>query len=177
MLPPLRLMLAEPATAVSVPPQLLTAPFGEATNTLPGNVSLKATPASGSGFPAGLVIVKVRVETPFGAIVEGLNALAIDGGASTWIVAVAVPPVPPSVEVTLLVVFTFDPAVVPVTFTLNVQEPLADSVPPLRLITPVPWVAVIIPPPQEPVRPLGVEITRPEGKVSLNPTPVSPLPA
>jgi len=176
MLPPLRLMLPEPATAVSVPPQLLTAPFGVATNTLPGSVSLNATPNWESGFPAGLVIVKVRVETPFGAIVEGLNALAIDGGASTWIVAVAVPPVPPCVEVTLLVVFTFEPAVVPVTFTLNVQEEFTDRVAPLRLTTPVPCVAVIVPPPQDPVSPLGVETTKPEGNVSLNPMPVNPLP-
>jgi len=32
---------------------------------------------------------------------------------------------------------------------------------------------VIVPPPQVPVRPLGVEITRPAGRVSLKPTPVS----
>lgn len=138
MLPPVRLTLPEPATALSVPPQLLTAPFGLATTSLAGNVSLKATPASGSRLTAGLVMVKVRVETPVGAIVDGLNALAIDGGASTWSVAVAVPPVPPSLEVTLPVVFTFEPAVVPVTFTLNVQEELADRVAPLRLTTPLP---------------------------------------
>jgi hypothetical protein len=36
-------------------------------------------------------------------------------------------------------------------------------------------VAVIVPPPQDPVSPLGVETTKPEGKVSLNPTPVNPL--
>jgi len=116
--------------------------------------------------------VKVRVETPFGAIVEGLNALAIDGGASTWIVAVAVPPVPPCVEVTLLVVFTFEPAVVPVTFTLNVHDELAASVAPDRLITVVFCVAVIVPV-HVLLRPLGVEIIRPAGKVSLNPIPVS----
>ena len=39
----------------------------------------------------------------------------------------------------------------------------------MRLITLVPCVAVIVPPPQEPVRPLGVEITRPAGSVSLKP--------
>ena len=33
--------------------------------------------------------------------------------------------------------------------------------------------AVIVPPPHEPVRPFGVEITRPAGSVSLKPTPVS----
>ena len=32
---------------------------------------------------------------------------------------------------------------------------------------------MIVPPPQVPVRPLGVEITRPAGRVSLKPTPVS----
>jgi len=61
----------------------------------------------------------------------------------------------------------------PVTFTENVQELLAAIVPPLRLITFVPCVAVIVPAPQEPVRPFGVEITRPAGSVSLKPTPVS----
>ncbi|HEY2234790.1 MAG TPA: hypothetical protein VGK01_15060, partial [Candidatus Angelobacter sp.] len=61
----------------------------------------------------------------------------------------------------------------PVTFTENVQEALAASDAPDKLITFVPAVAVIVPPPQVPVRPLGVEMTRPAGKVSLNPTPVS----
>ena len=175
MLPPVRLMLPEPATAVSAPPQLLTAPFGVATNTLAGNVSVKATPAWGSAFAAGLVMVKVRVETPFGPIVDGENALAIDGGASTWIVAVADPPVPPSVEVTLPVVFTFEPAVVPVTFTLNVHEALGPRLAPERLMVVVFWVAVIVPPPQLPVKPLGVEMTRPAGRPSVKPTPVSVL--
>src|SRR6478736_6298987 len=45
-------------------------------------------------------------------------------------------------------------------------------VPPLRLITFVPAVAVIVPAPQVPVRPFGVETTRPAGSVSLKPTPV-----
>src|SRR5215469_14803607 len=111
MLPPVRLMLVPPAVAVAVPPQVLLKPFGVATNTLAGNVSVKATPACGSGLAAELLMVKVSVETPFGAIVDGLNALAIDGGPSTSIVAVADPPVPPSVEVTLLVVLVFEPAV------------------------------------------------------------------
>ena len=65
------------------------------------------------------------------------------------------------------------PAAIPVTFTENVQELLAAIVPPLRLITLVPAVAVIVPPPQEPVRPFGVETTKPAGSVSLKPTPVS----
>jgi hypothetical protein len=40
----------------------------------------------------------------FSAMLLGLNTLAIEGGATTLIEAEAVPPVPPSVEVTLPVV-------------------------------------------------------------------------
>src|SRR5436305_14754259 len=50
---------------------------------------------------------------------------------------------------------------------------------PDRLITLVFWVAVIIPPPHEPVKPLGVAMTRvpaedgfPVGRLSVNATPV-----
>ena len=38
-------------------------------------------------------MVKLSVETPFGAISVGLNALLIAGGSTTKIVAEAVPPV------------------------------------------------------------------------------------
>jgi hypothetical protein len=120
-----------------------------------------------------LVMVNVSEVVAFRAMLLGLNTLAIDGGATTLIEAEAVPPVPPSVEVTLPVVLFCKPAVVPVTFTENVQELLAAIVPPLRLITFVPAVAVIVPAPQVPVRPFGVEITRPAGSVSVKPTPVS----
>src|SRR5262249_22883802 len=98
----------------------------------------------------------------------------VRSGAKTLIDAEAVPPVPPSVEVTLPVVLFFWPAVVPVTFTAKVQELLAAMVPPDKLMTLVPCVAVIAPAPHEPVSPLGVEITRPAGSVSLKATPVSP---
>ena len=77
--------------------------------------------------------------------VAGMNTFAIDGGATTLMEAEAVPPVPPSVEVTLPVVLFCSPAAVPVTFTENVQELFAAIVPPLRLITFVPCVAVIVP--------------------------------
>lgn len=173
MLPPVREMLVEPATAVAVPPQVFERPFGVETTSPVGNVSVNATPVSATVFAAGLVMVKVSAVVPFNGIVVGLKALAIDGGATTLMLAEAVPPVPPSVEVTLPVVLFCSPAAMPVTFTENVQEPLAAIVPPLRLITFVPAVAVIVPPPQVPVRPLGVEITKPAGSVSLKPTPVS----
>jgi hypothetical protein len=60
----------------------------------------------------------------------------------------------------------------PVTFTENVQLVLVASVAPDKLITFVPCVAVMVPPPQEPVRPFGVEIIRPPGSVSLKATPL-----
>src|SRR5947209_18213922 len=155
---------------VSVPPQTVAEAL--ATVSPVGNVSVKATPVSGSTFAAGLVMVNVSEVVAFSAMDEGVKTFAIDGGASTLMLAVAVPPVPPSVEVTFPVVLLCNPAAMPVTFTENVQEALAAIVPPLRLITFVPCVAVIVPPPQEPVRPFGVEITRPAGSVSLKPTPV-----
>ena len=66
---------------------------------------------------------------------------------------------------------------VPVTFvTVKKQEPLAASVAPDRLTTPAPEVAVIVPlvdpGVQFPLKPLGVETTRPAGRVSVKATPV-----
>src|SRR5258708_1414451 len=166
-------MLVEPATAVAVPPQVFESPLGVATTSPVGRVSVKATPVSATVLAAGLVMVKVREVVPFSGMVAAPNALAIDGGATTMTLAEGVPPVPPSVEVTLPVVLFCWPAVVPVTFTAKVQEVLCARLPPVRLMTFVAWVAVIVPPPQLPVSPFGVEITRPAGRVSLKPTPVS----
>jgi len=118
-------------------------------------------------------MVNVSEVVAFSAMLLGLNTLAIDGGPTTLIEAEAVPPVPPSTEVTLPVVLFCVPAAIPVTFTENVQELLAAIVPPLRLITFVPAVAVIVPAPHVPVRPFGVETTRPVGSVSLKATPLS----
>jgi hypothetical protein len=136
-----------------------------------GNVSVSATPANATEFAAGFVIVKVSAELPLGEIAVGLNALATDGGATTEIEAEAVPPVPPSVEVTFPVTLFLVPAVLPVTFTANVQELLAARVAPDKPIAPAPAAAVIVPPPQLPVRPLGVRTIRPAGNASVNPTP------
>jgi hypothetical protein len=156
---------------VSVPPQTVAEAF--ATVKPVGSVSVNATPAKATAFAAGFVIVNVSEVVAFSAMLDGLKTLAIDGGATTLIEAEAVPPVPPSVEVTFPVVLFCVPAAMPVTLTENVQELLAARVAPERLMTFVPCVAVIVPPPQEPVRPFGVEITRPAGNVSLKPTPVS----
>ena len=156
---------------VSVPPHTVAVAF--ATVSPVGNVSVNATPLRAIALAAGFVMVNVSEVVAFKAMLLGLNTLAMDGGASTLMLAEAVPPVPPSVEVTFPVVLFCVPAAIPVTFTENAQELLAAIVPPLRLITFVPAVAVIVPAPHVPVRPLGVEITRPAGSVSLNATPVS----
>ena len=97
------------------------------------------------------------------------------GGLSgaTVTLAEAVPPVPPSVELTALVVLFLVPDVEPVTFTEKVQEALAASAAPDRLTEVAPAVAVMVPPPQEPVSPLGVDTTRPDGSGSVKPTELS----
>ena len=85
----------------------------------------------------------------------------------------AVLPVPPLPDVTAPVTLFFKPPVLPVTSTANVQDAFAASDPPARLTVPAPAVAVIVPPPHDPVRPFGVDTTRPAGNVSLNAMPVS----
>src|SRR5690242_5829453 len=75
------------------------------------------------------------------------------------------------------VVLFFTPAVVPVTLTAKVHDPLEATAPPLNEMVPEPAVAVIVPPPQLPDSPLGVAATRPAGSASVNDTPVSVVPA
>src|SRR5581483_4403320 len=122
----------------------------------------------------GLLIVKVNETVPFSGTVAAPKDLVIVGGATTVRVAVLlVVPAPLSVAVTTPVVLFCAPAVMPVTFTENIQDPLAASVALARLTLFVPWVAVIDPPPQLPVKPFGVATTRPPGNVSLNVIPLS----
>ena len=158
------------AVVVRVPPQTVAEVVAIVKPV--GNVSVNATPVRAMVLAAGLVMVNVSEVVPFKAMVAGLKTFVIDGGEVTSILADAVPPVPPSVEVTLPVVLFCVPAAMPVTFTENVHEVEAARIPPDRLITLVPAVAVMVPPPQEPVKPFGVETTRPAGSVSVNPTPV-----
>jgi hypothetical protein len=73
-------------------------------------------------------------------------------------------------DVIALVVLIKAPATVPTTFTVKVQEVPAGRVAPERPILPKPAVAVIVPPPQEPVRPLGVATDKPVGNESVKPT-------
>ena len=113
-------------------------PYAFATVSPVGSVSVKATPVSATAFAAGFVIVNVSDVVAFKAMLLGLNTLAIDGGATTLMEAEAVPPVPPSVEVTAPVVLFCVPAAIPVTLMENVQLVFAARVAPLRLITLVP---------------------------------------
>jgi hypothetical protein len=101
--------------------------------------------------------------------------LAIDGadGAFTVIEAFAVLPAPPSLEVTAAVTLFFVPALVAVTLTENVQLALAASVALEREALLFPAPAVMVPPPHDPITTLGVATTRPVGKLSVKPTPVS----
>ena len=157
------------AVVVKVPPQTVADAF--ATVSPVGIVSVNATPVSETVFAPGLVMVNVNEVVVLNAIAAGLNALAIDGGATTARLAEAVPPVPPCVEVIFPVVLFCSPAAIPVTFTESVHELLCAKFAPLRLITLVPCVAVSVPQPHIPLSPLGVETTSPAGSVSVNATP------
>jgi hypothetical protein len=134
---------------------------------------VNATPVRPTVFAAGFMMVNVNVEFPPGITTPGLNTLPIEGGATTARLAEAVPPAPPSLETTALVVLFCAPAVMPVTFTVKLQEALAASPDPASVMLPDPSAAVIAPPPQAPVRPFGAEITKPAGSASVKPTPVS----
>jgi hypothetical protein len=105
--PPASEILPDPAAAVATPPQVFVSPFGVATTIPTGNESVNATPVSATALAAGLVMVKVKDVVPFNGRLPAPKALAIEGGATTLRLADAVPPVPPSVEVTFPVVLFF----------------------------------------------------------------------
>src|SRR5579864_5799358 len=88
-------------------------------------------------------------------------------------VADAAAPLPPSVDVTILVVLFCTPVAVLVTFTPNVQDELPVRLEPDKLIVLDPAMAVTVPPPQPPAKPLGVETTSPAGSVSVMPIPLN----
>lgn len=176
MVPPARLMLFDPAVAVSVPPQELAAALGVATTTFAGSVSVNATPLAATGLAAGLVSVKLSVETPVGAINTGLKALLIVGGRITKMLADAVPPVTggkkvplplSKIAVTALVVLSLLPPLMAVTLTENEQLLLAVKVKEFIVMVLLPGVAEMAAE-QVPVKPLGEATTKPLGKGSLN---------
>jgi hypothetical protein len=171
--PPERLTLFEPAAAVMVPPpHEPVSPLGVATTSPAGNVSVNATPVSAAVLPAGLVMVKLKVVVAFRPICDAPNDLLIEGGSITAMLAEALAPLPPSLEVTELVVLFCAPVAVLVTFTLKVHEELPVKLAPLSVMLLPPALAAMLPPPQPPVRPLGVDTKRPDGNESVKPMPV-----
>jgi hypothetical protein len=69
----------------------------------------------------------------------------------------------------------FTPPVTAVTLTEKVQELLVARVAPARLTEEEPASAVMVPAPQVPVNALGVDTTKPAGRLSVNATPVSAM--
>jgi hypothetical protein len=167
--PPDRPIEPLPAVAVVVPLHVFVRPFGVETTKPAGNGSVNATPDWASVLE--LFRVKVRLVDAFNGMLAAPKAFEIVGGPTTVSTALfEAAPVPPSVEVTAPVVLVFCPPVVPVMFTTMLQEPLAASVPPDRLIVPAPAVAVTVPP-HEPVRPFGVATIMPAGSGSVKAMP------
>ena len=80
---PVVVMRFPPAVAVDVPPQVDARPFGVATTRPAGNVSVKATPVSGSGFEFDTV--SERLVVPREAIPAAAKALEITAGAGVGI--------------------------------------------------------------------------------------------
>ena len=123
---------------------------------------MNATPVKDvAGF--GLLIVKVKVETPPSAIGSGEKFLPITGGLSTVRVSLAVLPVPALVELTASLVLLYAPLFAAVTTTVTVQLLLAGSVPPLRATVLPPATAVTVPPAQVVAAFGGVAFTSPPG--------------
>ena len=98
-------------------------------------------------------------------------------GPITVICADAALPFPASVEVTALVTLSCAPAVVPATFIAKVQEAPAARLAPERLMLFEPAAAVMVPPPQLPVNPFGVDTVSPAGRVSVKPIPLNEVAA
>jgi len=144
-----------PPVVAKVPPHAIPVPL--ATVKPAGSTSVKATPASGTVLAVGLVIVNPRDVVPLMLMSEGVNALAIDGAASTNKLALAVLPVPPSFEVTADVVLLTVPADTPFTLMEKLHVPPAASEPPERLIEFD--VALIVPLPQLPLTLVGWKVT------------------
>jgi len=86
--------------------------------------------------------------------------------------AFAVPPEPPSLDVTFPVTLVHEPRVTPAIDTETVQVPLAVMLPPARTIELEPTGAVTVPP-QELVSPFGAATIMPAGSGSLMPSPLS----
>ena len=124
--PPVRLMLAVPAAAATVPPHVPVTPGILATVNPAGSASLKDTPASATVLTAGLVMVKVNVVVPFTERLAAPNVCAIAGGAATVRFAVAVFTIPPAL--------TLPPELLDLIVTLLVTVPVATPSTPTEIV-------------------------------------------
>jgi hypothetical protein len=105
-----------PGTAVTAPPQVFVAPFGDATTNPAGKLSPNATPDN-DVVEFGFDSENVKLTgTPAGTD-PAPNDFDIDGGDATVTPSEAAFPRPPSVEDTFAVVLSFWPAVTPRTST------------------------------------------------------------
>ena len=167
--PPARITEPVPAVAVTVPPQVLTKPLGLATSKPAGRLSVTATPDR-AVVAFGLVMVMVKVVTPFSGITATPNALLIVGGMATITVAVAGFKLwGASVVVRRELVFTFTPTVVPRITYVRVQVPFAGMVPPVT----VTLLAFSDPARKQEFTMAPAGKLRPVGRMSENATPVT----
>ena len=168
-LAPANVMVVEPDVAVTGKP--LQVALDVDTVTPDGRASMNPTPLNvPSAVVLGFVMVNVRVEVFPAWIMGGEKFFVIVGGSTTVIDADEVFPVPPFVELTVTLLLSTPPAM-PVTLTENVQDALVARVAPVKLMLFDPAVAMIVPPPQLPLRPFGVDTTSPPGSVSVKATP------
>lgn len=115
--------------------------------------------------------VKVRLVVPLSGIVAAPKAFTMCGGLITVSVAVLlVTPASLSVALMTPVVLLYTPSTALVTFTEIVHIAPPAKVPPVKLTEFDPAVAVTLPP-QTPLNPFGVAITRFAGSVSVNVMP------
>jgi len=138
----------------------------------------------------GLAMKNVNCVEPFSGMLAGPSSCGLANGFRTcagpdrspklfWIVggdttvtlALEVLPAPPSVEVTVTLLFCA-PAAMPVTFSDSAHDPLTAKVAPDKLTEVLPGTAVSVPP-HVLVTPLGVDTTSPAGRVSVKATLVS----
>ena len=117
-----------------------------------------------------MAAVRKDVHGPLAVGPTCFNMLMRGVGSFTSTSAVEVLPVPPLVELTVTEL-ALTPVVVPCTLTEIVQDALAARLTPVKLIVPVPAVAVAVPP-HVFDKPLGVATTNPDGRVSVKFTPV-----
>jgi hypothetical protein len=171
---PERATLVEPATAEMVPPPHVPfRPLGVLMTRPAGKLSVKVTEVRGP-VVLGFDTVKVSEVEALKFILAAPKDFCSVGGATTVMLALAVLPVPALADVTVTLLL-LAPAAAPVTFTTMVQEPETGSVAPDREMEELPADAVIVPPPQLPVSPLGDAICNPVGKLSVNATPASAI--